>query len=235
MEQLKEIYKVKNQIVSDAFDRTVAEIHIKKQQKGYQTFLITGCEPGVGTTTIAINLATALAGAGWKTLLIDADMRKRADDKRLNEQGKKGLSDFLMQRADLNEIVIPTNIPNLRYVPSGSNDGNTISMVCSVKLQEMLDTYKRNYDYVIVDMPAMTAAIDASVMATQVDSTVLVTARGHASKSNIQSAVDQLDKVEANILGIIVNRVDRDEYKRVVRDYDYFKNRKYKYNRKKNK
>lgn len=232
MEKIKDIYMIDNQIMSDAFDRTVAEIHIMKQQNGYETFLITGCEPGVGTTTIAINLATTLSSAGWKTLLIDADMRKRFVDKRLTENTSLGLSNYLLQNVDLNQVVLHTNIDNLSYVSSGDNVGNTISMICSIKMNSMLHKFKKQYDYVIIDMPAMTAAIDASVMATLVDGVVLVTARGKATKHHIAEAVDQLDKVSANVLGIIVNRVDKDEYKRVMRDYDYFKNRKYKHKRK---
>lgn len=232
MEKIKDIYLNDNQIMSDAFDRTVAEIHIMKQQNGYETFLITGCEPGVGTTTIAINLATTLSSAGWKTLLIDADMRKRFVDKRLTENTSLGLSNYLLQNVDLKQVVLRTNIENLNYVSSGDNVGNTISMICSVKMNSMLHTFKKQYDYVIIDMPAMTSAIDASVMATLVDGVVLVTARGKATKHHIAEAVDQLDKVSANVLGIIVNRVDKDEYKRVMRDYDYFKNRKYKHKRK---
>lgn len=231
METIKKIYKSENAMLSDAFDRTVAEIHIKKQQNGYKTFMITGCEPGVGTTTIAINLATSMAGAGWKTLLIDGDMRKRAGDKRLNEEINLGLSDYLNQKAELSQTIISTNIENMSYMSCGNSINNTISLICSAKLDEMFKVLKQDYDYIIVDMPAMTAAIDASVIATQTDATVLVTARGNATKKNIEDATEQLEKVNANILGIIVNRVEKDEYKRVMKDYDYFKNRRYRHKR----
>lgn len=228
---IKNIYKSENTMLTDAFDRTVAEIHIKKQQNGYQTFLITGTESGVGTTTIAINLATSMATAGWKTLLIDGDMRKRVGDKRLNENGSTGLSDYLSQKAELKDAIVATNIENMAYMSCGSSLNNAISLVCSAKLNEMLMTLKNTYDYIIIDMPSMTAAIDASVVATQTDAVVLVTARESATKHNIEEATEQLEKVNANILGIIVNRVDKNEYKRVMKDYDYFKNRRYRHKR----
>ena len=73
----KEIYRSNNQTLNDAYDRIAAEIHIKKQKKDYKTFLVTGCESGVGSTTVVISLATSMALAGWKTALVDVDMRKR--------------------------------------------------------------------------------------------------------------------------------------------------------------
>lgn len=228
MEIIKNIYRSDDNVINDAFDRTIAEIHIKKQQNGYQSFMITGCEPGVGTTTIAINLATSMATAGWKTLLIDADMRKKTDDKRLGSEVNLGLYDYLGDNAELSDILTVTNVDHLTYLPSGAHEGNIISKICSSKMGELLHSLKEEYDYIIIDVPSMTAAIDASVMATLADATVLVTARGKAKKQNVSDAVEQLEDVHANVLGIIVNRVDKDEYRRVVKDYDYFRKRRYK-------
>ena len=76
-----DIYKNENYILNDAFDQAVVNIHIQKEQNGYKTYTICGCEPGDGSTTVAINLAAALANSGWKTVLVDGDMRKKNADK----------------------------------------------------------------------------------------------------------------------------------------------------------
>ena len=76
MEKL-EIYKNDSFVLNDSFDQAVMNLHILKKQNGYKSFVICGCEAGDGNTTVAINLAAALASSGWNTVLIDGDMRKK--------------------------------------------------------------------------------------------------------------------------------------------------------------
>lgn len=223
----KEIYRSNNQILNDAYDRIAAEIHIKKQQKGYKTFLVTGCESGVGSTTVVISLATSMASAGWKTVLVDVDMRKREVDKRLNEDGNDGLSDYLRNEVDFKGIVTKTNYDYLDYISSGNHSQNTVSLLCSSRMIELLDELKKNYDYVILDIPAMTSAVDASVLATISDAVVVVAAQQKTTKRTLKNAVSQLERVDANVLGVVVNRVDEEEYRRAMKNYDYFRKRKY--------
>ena len=78
-----EIYKSDNYILNDAFDQSVMSLHILRKQNGYKSFVICGCEAGDGATTVAINLAAGLASSGWRTVLIDGDMRKKNRYKRL--------------------------------------------------------------------------------------------------------------------------------------------------------
>ena len=104
-----DIYRNDNYVLNDAFDQAVMNIHILKKQHGYKSFVITGCETGDGSTTVAINLAAAFASAGYRTVLIDGDMRKKNRYKRLNENTSEGLSDYLMDRVPLdseNEALI---------------------------------------------------------------------------------------------------------------------------------
>lgn len=228
MRTVKNLYRTDDTIFNDAFDRTVAEIHIKKQQNGYKTFLITGSESGVGSTTVAINLATSMALAGWKTILVDADMRKKTDDKRLNDEVGSGITEYLQNTASLDEIICDTSYDNLSYIASSETDAEAVSLVCSAELNKLLDALKYSYDYIIVDMPSINTAVDASVVATAVDATVMVTSRMKSDKSSLRKAYEQLNKVGANVIGVVVNNVATDEYKKVVANYDYYKNRKYK-------
>ena len=138
----KEIYRNRDQILNDAYDRVAAEIHIKKQQNGYKTFLVVGCESGVGSTTVAISLATSMALAGWKTVLIDADMRKRAVDKRLTENIDVGLSDYLTGEMDYSAILTKTNYECLDYISSGNYTQNAVSLLCSSNVVALLDELK---------------------------------------------------------------------------------------------
>ncbi len=227
MSEIKELYTVKNDVLNDAFERVVAEIHIRKQRDNLKTFMICGCEPSVGSTTVSINLAISMANSGWKTLLIDADMRKRAKHKRLTDGNEKGFADFLTGKAQLNEVIIPTNTEGLDYVASGVSDASIMGMFCSTNAEKFLTEVKAQYDYIIFDMPSLSTAFDASVMAAQIDGTVLVTKQSTGTIKFIKEAKAKLTTAGANILGIVVNKVDAPEYRRAVKNYDYFEKQQY--------
>lgn len=227
MKKLRDLYRHKNQILNDAFDRIVVEIHLSKQKNNYKSFLVSGCEPGVGTTTISINLAISMALSGWKTVLVDADMRKGTDYKRLNEDTEKGLSELLESDIKASDILYSTNYDLLHYVPSGIADKNAVSLLCSVKMQEFMEMLNEKYDYIIFDFPSIHTAVDTNIIASNVDAVVLVTTQGTGDIKAVEKAKMKLDKIGANLLGIIVNKVEFSEYKREMKNYDYFKKKKF--------
>lgn len=224
----KELYRQDNPVVNDAFDRLAVNIHLKKQQEGLKTFLFCGCEPSVGTTTIGIDLAISMATAGWNTLLVDGDMRKRSEDKRLNMNGDKGLYEYLSCHIDEKDMYYATNYDKLTFVPNGQCNGGQVNLLCSEKMQNLLNEWKKEYDYVIIDVPSLASAVDAKIIAGQVDGVVMVASLRYSSRKAISQAKMALENAGANILGIVANRVDRREYKKNVRDYDYFTKKKYK-------
>jgi capsular exopolysaccharide synthesis family protein len=222
-----DIYKNDNYVLNDAFDQAVMNLHILKRQNGYRTFVICGCEAGNGTTTVAINLAAALAGSGWKTVLIDGDMRKKNRYKRLNENVSEGLSDYLMDRVPLENIICPTTTENLSYIPCGELIDNPVRLLCSNKMNVAREELANTYDFIIYDMPAVNAAMDAKVISVNVDATILVTAIGETSKRGLIEAANALEDVKANLIGTIVNKLDMDQYVSFNVDYDYFQNERY--------
>ena len=222
-----DIYKNDNYVLNDAFDQAVMNLHILKKQHGYKSFVICGCEAGNGTTTVAINLAAALADSGWKTLLIDGDMRKKNRYKRLNENSSFGLSDYLMSKAKLDSIIYETTTMNLSYIPCGELIDNPVRLLCSGKMNEVQNELAEQFDYIIYDMPAINAAMDAKVIAINVDATMLVTSVGSTSKKGLIDAANTLLEVDANLIGTIINKLDMDQYISYHEDYDYFENERY--------
>ena len=230
-----EIYKSDNYILNDAFDQSVMNLHILKKQNGYKSFVICGCEAGDGTTTVAINLAAGLASSGWKTVFIDGDMRKKNRYKRLNENAGNGLSDYLMNRTSIDKVVYETTTDNLYYIPCGELIDNPVRLLCSNKMIEVKDELARTYDFIIYDMPAVNAAMDAKVLAVSVDAVILVSSIGETSKKGLVEAANSLTEVKANLIGTIINKIDMDQYTSYNKDYDYFQNEKYIKKAKKNK
>ena len=222
-----DIYKNDNYILKDAFDEVVMNLHILKKQNGYKSFVLCGCETGDGTTTVAINLAAALADSGCRTVLIDGDMRKKNDFKRLNEKAGEGLSDYLMGKFSLADVIYETTTENLLYIPCGELIDNPVRLLCSGKMDEARDELSEKYDFIIYDMPAVNAAMDAKVIAVNSDASILVTSIGGTSKKGLVEAANTLTDAKVNVLGTIVNKTDMEQYIASHEDYDYFRNERY--------
>ena len=222
-----DIYRNRDYKLNDAFDQTVMNIHILREKKGYKTLTICGCEPGDGATTVAINLAAALASSGWKTVLVDGDMRKKNMFKRLNEETTLGLSNYLNEQATINEVIYETTTDMLSYIPCGDLINNPVRLLCSNKMDDVKKELAERFDYVIYDMPAMNTAMDANVVAVKSDACILVVASGETSKKGLATAANTLMQEEANLIGVIVNKTEMGEYKRYRKDFDYFKKERY--------
>lgn len=222
-----DIYKNDNYILNDAFDQAVMNLHILKKQNGYKSFVICGCETGDGSTTVSINLAAALAESGWKTVLIDGDMRKKNTYKHLNENATIGFSDFLMSRSSFDDVIYETTTENLFYIPCGELIDNPVRLLCSTKMSDAKEKLMDSFEFIIFDMPAINAAMDAKVIAVNTDATILVTTIGRTKKNNLIEAANALCDVKANLIGTIINKTSMDQYAENHEDYDYFYKERY--------
>ncbi|MBQ3583706.1 MAG: CpsD/CapB family tyrosine-protein kinase [Lachnospiraceae bacterium] len=222
------LYRNNNSIVLDAFDTVVANISLQRERHGYKTFVLTGCEPYVGTTSTAIELAISLSLTGWNTLLLDADMRKNSAYKRLNENIIVGLADYIRGRVDESSIIYKTNMEYLDYIPCGSiKDDNPLRMLYSQNMSILLSFLRETYDYVIIDVPASNTSVDSHILSVKADATILVVALDGSSRKYLEEARDRLTKKGANIIGVIQNKVSMDAYKEYTKDFDYFTKKKY--------
>jgi capsular exopolysaccharide synthesis family protein len=227
MQQKKfNVYKMYNQAAQDAHEMLAASIHVLNGQKSVKTIALTSCNPREGKTSMAIGLAISTAQAGWKVLLIDADMRKPNAAKRLNEGSQYGLSDYLTGCVDFADAVSETNIPNLTYCSCGADSANPIGLLCSVRFEELMGKVKNEYDFIIFDTPAVATVADATIIASKVDATLLVVQVASTTLKSLTRIKKQLEDVNANILGVVLNRVKKREYKRYLGAYNYFFNEK---------
>ncbi len=222
-----DIYRPKNETLNDAFDRLVVTIHHQNRMYNHKTFVLTGCEPMVGTTTISINVAISLALSGLKTILIDGDLRKDGKYKRLSDTVEQGLSDVLRGNLDLASSICATNYQTLDYLPSGTADDNPVGILYSPNLNKVIASLAGYYDFVIFDLPSANAAIDSNILASKVDAVILVAKQHSTTTMQIRNAKKELDKIAANLVGIVFNNVDASEYRRYMKNYDYFNKEKF--------
>ena len=217
-----ELYRHSNPIVNDAYDRLMATIHLNKTDQKVNTYTFIGCCPRVGTTTIAINLAVSLANSNWKVLLIDSDFRKPKGEKRLNNTITYGLTDYLHGSAALKDVICSTTIPNLSYIACGSHTDNPVQLLCSENLQKLADVLENEFAFIIFDSSAINTSVDATLLAKISTNVILVASQNDTSKRDYENAIIDLNKVNANLLGVVLNKIDKAEYRNHLKNYNHF-------------
>lgn len=217
-----EFYCSDSQVMNDSIDRIIIELHAYKKKFGSKTVLMSGCGSKSGTTTIAINLAVALSLSGFKTLLVDCDMRKGTRFKRLNENTDLGLSDYLSKKLPKEKVCCKTNYDFLEYIPSGSVAVSPVRLLCSTRMEEFIQQVSEEYDYIIFDFPSINIVSDSAVLFPHVDGIVLVAALTQTTKRQLKDARRKIEQYKNKYYGLIVNQVEMSEYKKYIKDYDYF-------------
>lgn len=220
-----EFYRSESLLIDDAIDRIVVEIHQRKKLYGKNTVLFTGCSAATGTTATVINLAIALSQSGWKTLLIDCDLRKKNEYKRFNQGNETGLSDHLGGNATKDDIIYDTNYDNMQFIPGGKISGSAVRLLCSSEMEELIKEFKDEYDYVILDLPSINIVSDADILVPYVDGIVLMAALNQTTKPQLRDAKRKMAKYDDKFYGIIVNKVELSQYKKIIKDYDYFRSK----------
>ncbi len=218
------VYDNPNKAVQDAYEMLTASIHIINDKKRLKTFALTSCNPEEGKTSLAISLAISMAHAGWKVLLVDADMRKPSAAKRLNEGSQVGLSDYLAGDVELSDAISETNVANLTYFSCGSDNKNPIELLCSNRFEQLMDKVQGKYDFVLFDTPALGTVVDGAIIASKVNATLLIVKSGYTTLTSLKRVKEQLESFNANILGVVLNKVKKRDYKMYHRSYNYFFN-----------
>ncbi len=220
------LYKHENQAVEDAYAMLTANLHINSSKYKLKTIALTSCRPEEGKTSLAISLAISMAYAGWKVLLIDADMRKPTRAKRLSEGSQLGLSDILAGHVEMTDAICETNVKNLMYISCGSDQQNPIGLLCSARFRTLMNNVRNEYDFVFFDTPSLESVVDGAIVASNVDATILIVKTGFISLKSIARAKEKLDDMDANILGVVLNKVKKRDYRRYFSSYNYFFNTK---------
>ncbi|HWO71844.1 MAG TPA: polysaccharide biosynthesis tyrosine autokinase [Actinomycetota bacterium] len=174
-----------------------------------RTVLVTGAEAGEGKSTVAANLAAALALAGRSVALISGDLRYPRVHAFFGIGNEHGLAQVLAGALPLAEAIRDTSIPNLKVLPSGPVVGldEPVELLHSERMRQVIEGC-RDADFVIVDGPPILAVADSLVLAELVDGIVFVTDARVGTRAAVAQARHQLRQVGARVLGGVLNRVE---------------------------
>ncbi|HEM3696068.1 TPA: tyrosine-protein kinase [Streptococcus suis] len=170
---------------------------------------ITSVQSNEGKSTTAASLAMAYARTGYKTVLVDSDIRNSVMSGFFKPTAKiTGLTDYLSGTTDLSQGLCDTDIPNLTVIESGKVSPNPTALLQSKNFENLLATLRRYYDYVIVDCPPLGMVIDAAIIAQKCDAMVTVVEAGTVKRSAVKKVKEQLEQTGTPFLGVILNKYD---------------------------
>jgi capsular exopolysaccharide synthesis family protein len=210
--------------ISEAYRSLRTNIKFSSLDKPIKTLLITSPIPEAGKSSVAINLALTMAQDKNKVILIDADLRKPTIHKIFKQDNKIGLTNILVEDKKIKEVMRKMSDvdPNLYFIPSGPIPPNPSELLGSNRMKELLKELQEQADFVIFDSPPVIAVTDALVLATQVDGVVLVLDFGEVTRDAAKQTKELLEKVKANILGVVLNKIDMEKEGQYYPYYYYY-------------
>jgi polysaccharide biosynthesis transport protein len=175
--------------------------------------VVSSSQSGEGKSTVAANLALAVAELGKRVLLVDADMRKPAQHSIWRQGNYEGLSNVLSGQSDYRSATIEIQ-PNLFLLTAGVVPPNPVVLLDSVQMSTLIGEWSNTYDLVIIDAPPLTVAADAAILGTQAGGLVFVLRPGVADKESVEYAQEILTQSKLKVLGMVLNAVDLDKQSR---------------------
>ena len=194
---------------TEAYRAIRSALYFSIRGEKHKVIQITSPNPGDGKTTLSVNLAACIAQSGKSVLLIDADFRRPKIHKMLGISNACGMSSVIKGDAELLDAIQSTEIENLWGMPCGPRPDNPAELLTSHRLDELLAILREKYDFVLVDTPPMLAVTDPGTVAPRVDGVLLTIRINKRARSEALRATEMLNSLGANIVGIVVNGVDR--------------------------
>ncbi|MCE7791176.1 CpsD/CapB family tyrosine-protein kinase [Salipaludibacillus sp. CUR1] len=191
--------------ISEQFRTLRTNIQFASIDRQIKTIMVTSSSPAEGKSTTIANLGVVLAQQHNRVLFVDSDMRKPTVHFTFQVPNHTGLTTVLTQQTKLENTILESSIPRLDILPSGPVPPNPSELLGSRAMQAFVTDVAQKYDYVLFDAPPVNAVTDPQLLSRLVDGTILVLRSGQTEEEDAKKAVDQLKKVNAHIIGAVLN------------------------------
>jgi capsular exopolysaccharide synthesis family protein len=212
--------------VEEAYKTARTNLAFSILKEGCKKVVVTGALSREGKSTTSVNLAISLAQQiNTKVLLIDCDLRKPRVNQFFDLDNTPGLTDYLSRAKTLEEVLKGTDVENLSVIVGGTLPPNPSELLASNNMKDFLTQMESEFDYIIMDTPPLNVVIDCLPLATISDGVVLSTMQGYSTHPEVSKTVETLQRVDAKILGFVLNAF-RDENKKSNNNkYGYYKDK----------
>jgi capsular exopolysaccharide synthesis family protein len=188
-----------------------------------RSIVLTSAAPSEGKTTIAAHLAIANADRGKKTLLVDGDLRRPSLHSKFGFTPREGLSNVLTGELPWQDVVLPVEgKPNLSLLPSGPGSHRAADLI-GPRLSSLLDEFAKEYDLVILDSPPLLGFAECLQMATAADGVLIISLAGETRRRAVAEVISVLNRVRANIVGVVLNQVSHNTSADGYSYYGYYR------------
>ncbi|QTX05437.1 polysaccharide biosynthesis tyrosine autokinase [Agromyces archimandritae] len=189
---------------AESFRTLRTNVSFLEPGRSTRAFVVTSSIEAEGKTTTAANLAIALADAGADVLLVDGDLRKPKVAGYLGIEGAAGLTDVLIGRADVDDVVQPWGRAGLSVLPAGRVPPNPSELLGSAAMAELVERLGESHDVVLYDAPPLLPVTDGAVLARLVGGAIVVAGTGRVRKAQLKAALGALESVGAPVSGIVL-------------------------------
>ncbi|MBM3236860.1 polysaccharide biosynthesis tyrosine autokinase [Candidatus Poribacteria bacterium] len=219
--------------IAESYRSMAANIQFANVDNPAKVILITSPTPSEGKTLTTGNLAITIARSEKKTLLVDCDLRRPSQHRLFAQPREPGLSDYLIATSEetsemMNGLIRKTEVDNLYLVTCGQIPPNPITLFASERMKQLLKKWREEYDIILVDSPPILSVADTSILASEVDTVIIVVQAGQTKRQSAQHAMEMLEKIGQEPFGIILNNIDFSKhYGSYYYYYYYYYPRKY--------
>jgi polysaccharide biosynthesis transport protein len=208
-------------VSAEAFRNLRASISLKPEANSAKPLLVTSTAPGEGKSVVSANLAIAFATNKQRTLLIDCDLHNPVQHRVFPADPDKGISLYLTSNVTLQEVVQPTNVPNLDVLHVGSIPPNAPELLASDRVRELIADACQQYDRVIIDSPPVTAVSDPLVLLPYVQGVIYVIGFGKIRREIVARTMQRLRECGAPLVGVVMNNIDQELHGYYYYPYKY--------------
>ncbi|BBD88937.1 polysaccharide biosynthesis tyrosine autokinase [Staphylococcus caprae] len=198
-------------IISEKFRGIRSNIMFSRAKDEIVSIIVTSEKPAAGKSIVSANIATTYAQAGYRTLIIDGDMRKPTQNYIFEEANYDGLSNLIIGKSDYDKAIRSTRVPNLDLLTSGPIPPNPSELIDSDRFYEIYNELLRRYDFVLIDTPPVNTVTDAQVFLQYVKDAIIVIDAEKNNKYEVKKAKSLIEKADGKIIGAVLNKTPRDK------------------------
>lgn len=195
--------------ISEAYRSIRTNIEFSNFDEEVKTIVVTSSQQNEGKSTVTANLAVSFSTLeDKKVLIMDGDLRNPTVHRMFGISNLYGITDVLTGNKDFSECIHKSEVEGLHILTCGKIPPNPAEMLGSKKMIKFVEELKNHYDYIFIDAPPIGIITDAGVIASYADGTLVVVGSKEADVDAVKISKEKLDKVNANILGCVLNKYE---------------------------
>lgn len=197
-------------VIAEQYRTIRTNIQFSMVDRDVKSIVMTSSGPWEGKSTTSANLSSVFTDQGKRVLLVDADLRRPTVQRTFGLSNVEGLTTLLSEpEKKIDEVIQHVTGTELHALTSGPIPPNPSELLNSNRMNGLMKRFEEMYDIIIYDMPPVTSVTDAQIMAAKADGVVFVIRHGVAQKDSVLNAKELLEMVNANILGVVFNGIEK--------------------------